>query len=169
MRLARFAAAVFAAASLAAFAQADAPKTGPAPSPPARIADVAWMQGYWAGEGMGGTIEDVWMPPRNGVLLGAFRLVKSDGSRGFYELMAVEEHEASLRFVVKHFHPDWIGWEDKDKYLALRLTEIGPGKAIFGGIGFERGDADTLLVTVVIRKKDGTRDTQKLTFKRKPL
>jgi hypothetical protein len=169
MRLARFAAVLAAAACLAAFAQADAPKPAPPPSPPAKIADVAWIQGYWVGEGMGGIVEDTWMPPRDGVILGAFRLVKSDGSKGFYELFAIEEHEASLRFVVKHFHPDWVGWEEKDKFLALRLTELGPNKAIFGGIGFERPDPDTLLVSVLIRRKDGSRDTQKLTFRKKPL
>jgi hypothetical protein len=170
MHIPRFIAALLAAVSLAAFAQApEAPKPAPAPSPPARIADVAWLTGYWIGEGMGGVVEDTWMPPRNGVILGAFRLVKNDGTPGFYELFAVEEHEASLRFVVKHFHPDWRGWEEKDKYLALRLTELAPNKAIFGGIGFERTDPETLQVSVLIRRRDGTQDLQKLVFKKKPL
>ncbi len=44
------------------------------PAPAARIADVAWLQGYWVGEGLGGSVEDVWLPPKAGVLLGAFRL-----------------------------------------------------------------------------------------------
>lgn len=37
-----------------------------APSPAAKVEDVAWLQGYWEGEGMGGRIEDMWMPPRDG-------------------------------------------------------------------------------------------------------
>lgn len=56
------------------------------PTPAARIAQVAWLTGYWIGEGLGGTIEDVWLPPRGGVLLGAFRLQKADGKPGFLQL-----------------------------------------------------------------------------------
>src|SRR5690349_6788573 len=69
------------------FAQAPAPA---APPPPAKIEAMAWLAGYWEGEGLGGKIEDTWMPPRDGVILGAFRLTKADG-KGFYELFAVEE------------------------------------------------------------------------------
>ena len=58
-----------------ALAQAPAP-------PPARIESMAWLAGYWEGEGLGGTMEDIWMPPRDGVILGAFRLTKPDG-KGF--------------------------------------------------------------------------------------
>src|SRR5262245_20795912 len=109
----RFAAFLAALAATGALAQAPAPSaapaTQPAPQPPqvaAKIADAAWLQGYWTGEGFGGTSEDIWMPPANGVMLGAFRLVKSDGTRGFYELLGIEEFEGTLRIVVKHFHPD---------------------------------------------------------------
>lgn len=94
----------------------------PARSPPARIDEVAWIAGYWEGEGLGGKIEDIWMPPRDGVILGAFRLTKADG-KGFYELFAIEEFEGSLRFVVKHFHPNRVGWEEKDQALRLRLRK----------------------------------------------
>ncbi len=129
---------------------------------------MAWLQGYWAGEGFGGEAEDVWLPPKNGVLLGAFRLWKQDG-KGFYELFAIEESGESLRFVAKHFHPNWTGWEEKDKFLDLRLTEIGPGKAVFGGVSFEKTDAETLLVIVKMRKRDGASEAHRITYKRKPL
>src|SRR5687767_11846346 len=44
--------------SCAAAAQAPSVQTPPVN---ARIADAAWLAGYWQGEGMGGTIEDLWM------------------------------------------------------------------------------------------------------------
>jgi hypothetical protein len=147
---------------VAAFAQGDAP------APPAKIADMAWLQGYWVGEGMGGSIEDLWGPPRAGVMLGTFRLLKADGSPRFYELIAVEEFEGSLRFVVKHFHPDWVGWEEKDQAVKMRLTRIGPNQATFGGIALKRVD-DTLTVEVTIKTKDGAVRTETLVFKRRPL
>ncbi|HYC38772.1 MAG TPA: DUF6265 family protein [Usitatibacter sp.] len=147
------------------FARAqDAPTTPPL----ARVTDVAWIAGYWEGEGLGGRIEDIWMPPLNGVILGAFRLTKPDG-KGFYELFAIEEAESSLQFVVKHFHPNWVGWEEKDKALRLRLTKIGPDEAVFGGVGFHREAPDSLVVRLTIRMKDGTTRDEVLRFRKRAL
>jgi len=96
----RIAACLALLAATAAWAQAPG-ATAPPPQPPAAqppkiaatIADAAWLQGYWIGEGLGGVGEDFWMPPAKGMMLGAFRLVKSDGSKEFYELLGIEEFE----------------------------------------------------------------------------
>jgi hypothetical protein len=140
----------------------------PAASPPAKIADAAWLQGYWVGEGMGGIAEDLWMPPRDGVMIGSFRLKKRDGSRGFYELFGIEEFEGTLRFVVKHFHPDWVGWEEKDQALKLRLTKLAPGELTFGGIVFRRDSDTALSVLLTMRTKEGTR-VETFTLRKQPL
>src|SRR5688572_27021494 len=87
-----------------AFAQVPAP-------PSAKLSDVAWLEGYWAGEGFGGAADEAWMPARSGSMLGVFRSLKPDGTPSFYEILAIEEVEGSLRLVVKHFHPNWVGWE----------------------------------------------------------
>ncbi|HRE13245.1 MAG TPA: DUF6265 family protein [Usitatibacteraceae bacterium] len=141
--------------------------TRPAP-PPARLADAAWLQGYWVGEGLGGDVEDVWMPPKAGVMLGAFRLHKKEG-KGFYELFAIEEEGESLVFIVKHFNPDWVGWEEKDKALRLRLSRVAPGTLAFGGVVFEKQGDDGLVVKLAIRQKDGRLDHHTLTYRRKAL
>ena len=146
------------------FAQSPAP----APSPPAKIEAMAWLAGYWEGEGMGGRIEDIWMPPRDGVILGAFRLTKPDG-KGFYELFSIEEHESSLRFVVKHFHPNWVGWEEKDQALKMPLKRISESEASFGGVVFRREAPDALTVDLTMRMRDGTTRTEVLRFRRRAL
>ena len=161
----RIAIAALLLAAQAAFAQAPA---APPPSPPAKIESMAWLAGYWEGEGMGGHMEDIWMPPRDGVILGAFRLTKPDG-KGFYELFAVEEFEGSLRFVVKHFHPNWVGWEEKDQALKMPLRRIGENEASFGGVGFRREGADMLVVDLTMRMKDGSARTEALRFRRRQL
>ena len=161
--------------ALPAFAQYPSPGAGAPeaaakpPSPPARIADVAWLQGYWVGEGLGGEIEDVWLPPKAGVLLGAFRLHRTDGKPGFYELFAIEEVDDTLQFVVKHFHPDWVGWEEKDKALRIRLTRISAEEIVFGRIVFQRTAPDGLVVKLAIREKSGELRHETLTYRRKPL
>jgi hypothetical protein len=139
------------------------------PAPPARIADAAWLQGYWQGEGLGGTVEDVWLPAKAGVLLGAFRLVKADGKPGFYELFAIEEIDDTLQFVVKHFNPDWVGWEEKDKALRIRLSRLAEGEMAFGRIVFQRQGPDGLVVKLGIREKSGEIRHETLTYRRKRL
>ena len=51
---------VLAALLLAAnVALAQAPAPVPTPPPPAKIESMAWLAGYWEGEGMGGVMEDI--------------------------------------------------------------------------------------------------------------
>ena len=145
------------------------PPAARAPAPAARIADVAWLTGYWVGEGMGGELEDVWLPPKAGVLLGAFRLHRTDGKPGFYELFAIEEVDDTLQFVVKHFHPDWVGWEEKDKALRIRLSRVSNDEIVFGRIVFQRQGADGLVVRLAIREKGGEVRHETLAYRRKPL
>lgn len=149
--------------------EAPAAPAGKAASPPARIADIAWLAGYWVGEGLGGEVEDVWLPPKAGVLLGAFRLHRKDGKPGFYELFAIEEVDDTLQFVVKHFHPDWVGWEEKDKALRIRLSHVSAGEIAFGRIVFQRQGADGLVVKLGIRQKSGEIRHETLAYRRKPL
>jgi hypothetical protein len=157
-----------------AFAQSPPPApsvtTAPkAPSPPARIAQAAWMQGYWAGTGMGGTADEAWMPAKAGVMLGSFRMHKADGTPAFYELFAIEEVDDTLQFVVKHFNPDWRGWEEKDQALRLRLSSLSADELAFGGVVFRRLGPDAVAVDVTLRQKDGTSKTHTFDYRRKPL
>ena len=139
-----------------------------APAPPAKLTDVAWLEGYWAGEGFGGVADEAWMPARSGTMLGVFRSLKPDGTPSFYEILAIEEVEGSLRLVIKHFNPDWVGWEEKDQALKLRLTRISATEAAFGGVVLKRDGEAGLVVEVTMRRKDGSSSTSVLKFKRKP-
>ena len=139
----------------------------PAPPPRASISDVAWLEGYWSGEGFGGVADESWMPARNGAMVGVFRSLKPDGTPSFYEILGIEETEGSLRLVVKHFHPDWVGWEEKDQALKLRLTRISPTEAAFGGVVLKRAGENDLVVEVTMRRRDGTSSTQVLKLTRK--
>ena len=177
----RYLAAAFVAIAANAFAQMPqsitiAPVATPPPAPQvqppkvaATIADAAWLQGYWVGEGMGGIAEDNWMPPSNGMMLGTFRLVKSDGSKGFYELLGIEESEESLRIVVKHFHPSWVGWEEKDRALQAFLVRKAKDEWQFSNMLIKRTGRDAFLIELNIQPKDGPPRKEVLRFKRQPL
>lgn len=51
-------------------------------SPPATIADMAWLAGHWKGDGLGGRSEETWSPPEGGVMLGTYRHLKDDKKDG---------------------------------------------------------------------------------------
>lgn len=45
-------------------------RLGDKPSPPATLAAVGWLEGHWLGDGLGGVSEEIWSPPRGGVMMG---------------------------------------------------------------------------------------------------
>ena len=144
--------------------QKDAP-----PPVPAKIDAVAWMKGYWVGEGYGGTVESLMGPAKAGVMLCWFRHMKADGKPGFYELCGIEEFEGTLRFVIKHFHPNWVGWEEKDHALQARLMRVGKDEVVFGNMIVRRTGRDTIEMELAIAQRDGTSRKETLRLKRQPL
>ena len=168
--------------SAALFAQAPTPgrptaappaPAAPAPAPPApalKIDAMAWFKGYWTGDGFGGTVETLMGPPKAGVMLGSFRHIKKDGKPGFYEVCAIEEHEGSLRFVIKHFHPNWVGWEEKDHALQAKLTRVGKDEWAFGNMIVRRTGKDTAVMELTIYDRASTTPRKEtLNLKRTPL
>ena len=49
-----------------------------------------WLAGYWSGRNGGTTMEEYWMPPSGGVMLGLHRDVFSNG-RSFFEYLRIEQ------------------------------------------------------------------------------
>jgi len=140
-----------------------------AASVPAKIEALAWMKGYWAGEGYGGTVETMMSPAKSGVMIGTFRHMK-DGKPGFYEICAIEEHEGTLRFVVKHFHPNWIGWEEKDRALQARLVRVAKDEWQFSNMLIKRTGRDAFVIEITITPRDGAATRKEvLRFRRQPL
>jgi len=123
-----------------------------AKSPMAKIGDLAWIQGRWVGEGLGGTVEEIWSPPLGDSMLGMFRLVKN-GKVVFSEHCAIVETEGGLLLRVKHFDTNFKGWEEKDVSVKFPLVKLTPTEANFDGLTIRKKDADTLLMYVAIKNK----------------
>lgn len=163
------------AAASPLFAQAPAPASSPPPPPPphapvAKIADVAWLQGYWDGEGMGGTVEDIWMPPREGTMPGAFRLIRPHAAGGnLFWLVAIQETGASLTFAFRHVLQDFTALEEKDKALRLPLTAITPTTATFAGVVFRQVERDVLEVDLTRRGADGVVKVETMRLRKRAL
>ena len=123
-------------------------------SPPATLADVAWLQGHWRGPGLGGISEEFWMEPSGGAMPGMFRTV-ADGEVIFYEMFALTEHEGSLVLRLKHFNGDMTGWEDKEEMVRFRLAHVEPGLIQFNSLTYRLETDDTMRIHVALRQRDG--------------
>jgi len=149
---------LFASSSLAEEAMtANTLRLSPDQKPPAAtIADMAWYAGRWTGTGLGGFTEEIWSPPRDGTMMGMYRMIK-DGKPIFYELLLIAEESGSLAIKLKHFHGDLRGWEDRDVSLRFPLVAKRDGRLYFDGMTFERVGNDRVKIYLAIEnKKDGS-------------
>lgn len=81
--------------SLAAIAQA-ADRSG------ARVARLEWLSGCWVRETPTRTVEEQWMAPRGGMMIGMSRTVgKADGKTVEFEQVRIEERESVLVYTAK--------------------------------------------------------------------
>ena len=115
----------------------------------ASIEALDWLVGHWKGEGLGGQSEEIIAPALDGQMVGMFRQIKPDGSLMFYEFYQFAEHEGSLILRIKHFNPDFTGWEDKEVSVEFPLVAIEQSAAYFDGLTFAR-DGDVLHAAVVV-------------------
>ena len=118
-----------------------------AQSPAATVADVAWLQGHWKGNALGGQAEEMWTPPQDGVMLGMFRLIR-DRKPSFYELLTMAEDQGTLVLNLKHFEPNLTSWEEKAESQRFRLVAKEPDRLLFEGMTFVRTSADAMTVYV---------------------
>ena len=158
--------------TLVAAAPAHAQETGPytrllqdgVPAPQATLADVAWLQGLWTGEGIGGApaLEN-WLPPTGGTMVGSFVQQEADGAIMLSEHMYLMEQDGSLVVKLKHFNADLTGWEDKEGMLTFPLVAVEPCAAFFNSLTYACEPDGGLLVAVRM-KSDGP-DVQELVFR----
>ncbi len=131
-------------------------------SPPAKIEDLAWLEGRWIGEGLGGCAEESLSPAVAREMMGKFRQLNADGSLRFYEFYTIAERDGSLLWRIKHFSPDLEGWEEKDKSTEFRLVAIEGDTAYFNGLTYARTGKNKLNAAVAI---DG-KGTAEFSFRR---
>ena len=129
-------------------------------SPPATLADMAWLTGHWMGEAFGGTIEELWTAPAGKDMSGMYRLLKG-GKTIFYELMLVTEVNGSLEFRLKHFNADLSGWEEKADVISFPLVAKRDGAMLFQGMSFHP-DGDKLTIHLAVEHKD--KPVEEVTF-----
>ena len=61
------------------------------------LAQVSWLSGCWVSSSLGVSIEEYWMPPRGGTMLGVSRTVRGDETTG-YESVMIREVDGRLLY-----------------------------------------------------------------------
>lgn len=146
------------------------PSRGAAADPTA--ADVAFLTGKWVGEAGGALIEEWWMAPQGGALLGVFRVV-ADGKPVLYEVLVAEDAPGGPRLRLKHFGPDLAGREEKGAAEPWRLVSLEGKKAVWEQPGtltrlsYERAAPDRL-VAVLLKTKDGKPTREEFAYRLVP-
>jgi hypothetical protein len=122
------------------------------------IEDFAFLTGLWAGEGLGGGSQEMWMPPANGKMFGIFK--QSSGNElQFTEFMEISDSGEGFSLRLKHFSADFTGWEESSDYVSFPLVSLSAGKVIFAGLSYQLLDSNSLKVEVEIGQSDGSTET----------
>ena len=145
--------ALFAALAL----QAAQPFPESAETPRLNLADLDFLQGCWAGDGLGAQVQECWMAGPSGRLTGMFELLNADGTQRFSEIFVLDRFEDGPALRLKHFNADLTGWEAQDAYVSFPLIETAPGRAVFEGLEMQLSEAGALLVDLRIAGADGPR------------
>lgn len=120
-----------------------------------KIADMAWLAGTWRGTGLGGESEEVWSEAQGGIMMGMYRMIK-DNKPIFYEFLTLSETDGTLMIRLKHFHANFVGWEEKDKTVDFRFVKKEGNRLYFEGLTWELVGRDEVNVYLAIGGRDGT-------------
>ena len=131
----------------------------------AKIDDMRWLAGTWRGPGLGGVAEEIWSEPVGGVMMGSFRMLKGE-EPVFYEFITLSEDNGSLVMRVKHFSPELVGWEEKDKTVDFKFIKRDGKRYYFDGLTFEVETPDAVKIYLTMQQKDGSMSEGVFEYKR---
>ena len=144
-----------------------AQRLGDRTPPPATIDVMAWLAGRWEGEGLGGYNEEIWSAPRGGVMIGMYRHLKDDRPV-FYEFLMFVEEKGTIVLKLKHFNPDFSGWEEKKDYVDFPLVKVEERAVHFDGLSFVRESDNALRIYLLLRDKNGQVREEEFRMRRTP-
>lgn len=144
------------------------PATGITAEASAGIDDFAFLTGDWHGTGLGGRTEEMWLPPENRRMFGIYKQKTDTGALQFTEFMEIAEVDGSFVLRLKHFDPDFTGWEAADEHVTHPLQRVGRNEAVFHGLGYVLEEDGGLRVEVVLSGATGSR-TEVIRMQRRAL
>lgn len=134
-------------------------------SSPATLQDISWISGYWKGEGLGGITEEFWSPPVGNSMMCTFKLIIDEKVK-FYELVTMVEENGTLIKRLRHFSPELVAWEEKDKSVEFKLVKIEGNRVYFDGFTYEKVSDTQMNIYVVLGDGKGNNKEMKFVYHR---
>ena len=135
-------------------------------SPRVSLSDLAWLEGCWEGEGLGGKVSLCWLRSADSRLTGVFQLEQKDGLK-FVELIMISEIDGVVASRLKHFNPDFSPWEDANENIEFPVIETGNGFALLEGKEYRLVNTDELHIRVLLGLPTGENTWETFVYRRK--
>lgn len=103
------------------------------------------------------------MPPANGRMFGIFSQY-NDSELVFTEFMEITQEDGEFLLRLKHFNPDFPGWEEKTDYVTFKLESVSDNTAAFSGLSYQVNDQHELTISLRMRQGDGSITTEQFSF-----
>jgi len=100
------------------------PAAAKAEPPRATIESLSWLAGSWAGESDGIAMEEHWLPPSGGLMLGMHRDV-AGGKAVFFEYLRIETTDGVLTY--------WASPKGAPP-TPFKLAELGERRVVFANL-----------------------------------
>ncbi len=122
-------------------------------APMAKIEQLSWMTGNWAGALGPNQLEENWIAVEGSSLAAMVRMTGADAT-SMFEMITIEEVDGSLELHIQQWNP---GMEPRTEGAQeMRLSEIGDASVKFeavgeGGmksLGYSHPDAETFIIHV---------------------
>lgn len=85
------------------------------------VDDLKWMAGHWTATIGESEVEEIWLEPKGGVMLGMARTVRKNGKVGF-EFLRIAKHEGVIAYLAQ---------PGGRPVTAFKLVESKPGRVVF--------------------------------------
>jgi hypothetical protein len=146
--------------------------TNPQVTPKPTLGDLSWLAGRWQGTWGPRIAQQVWTPPRAGVMLGTFQLAENDKTL-VLEFVTLVAGPDGIKFHLRHFTPSLVPWE-KPGPTMLDLAGADPKIIVFENpsdgqpkrITITRLDADTYISRSEIVPRLGDPQVTEITYHR---
>jgi len=94
--------------------------------------------------------------------MGMFRFTDENGDVQFLEFWVLDASGMKL----KHFDPEFVGWEEKDDFVNFEMIKSEPNKVTMKGLIYERTPENTLKIALDMQQDDGKLTTERFELQR---
>ena len=121
----------------------------------AELKEFEFLQGAWQGSGFDADCDEMWSAPSGSCMVGTFRMVKNDQLQFSEFCMIQRDSDGRVTLLLKHFTPNFVGWEKKEGYVSFPLVKVEQRAAYFAGLTYALQTDGSLRIWVAIENQDG--------------